>query len=69
MKIGGESIQNILVNMVLEKKKKFKRHKFEKTCFHASSFGNGLNKFLFGTIQSMELKSILPRFVLRIHHH
>jgi hypothetical protein len=44
MQIDGDSIQNILVNMVLEKKT-LKRQKFEKICFDASSFGNGLNKF------------------------
>jgi hypothetical protein len=31
MQISGDNIENLLVNMVLKKNKKFKRHKFEKT--------------------------------------
>jgi hypothetical protein len=37
MQIGKEGIQNLLMNMVLEKST-YKRHKFLKTTFHASSF-------------------------------
>jgi hypothetical protein len=48
MQIDEECIQNLLLNMVLEKKS-LKKHKY-KTTFHAFSFGNGLNKFQFGTI-------------------
>jgi hypothetical protein len=36
-------LQKKIVNMVLIYY--FKRHKFEKTHFHAFSFGNGLNRF------------------------
>ncbi len=46
MQIGGECIEYLLVNMVLAKKTS-KRHKYEKTHFHASSIGIGLNKFQF----------------------
>jgi hypothetical protein len=53
MHLGRKGIQNLLVNIVLDLKKK-QRHKFEKTPFHAFSFMNGLNKFQFGnTIQYM----------------
>jgi hypothetical protein len=51
--IGGKGIQNHLVNMVLEKKT-FKRYKFEKTSFHASSL-SGLNKFQFGIVQCVTM--------------
>jgi hypothetical protein len=44
MQIGGESIENLPMNMVLGKKK-FTKQKFEKTKFYASLLGNGLNKF------------------------
>jgi len=47
MQIGGKVIANLIVDMVLEKKKK---HKFKKTKFHASLFENGLNRFHFETI-------------------
>jgi len=44
--IGGEGIENVLVNMVLEKKllkdKDLRRHFFMP--------GNGLNKFQFGSV-------------------
>jgi hypothetical protein len=50
MQIGGECIEYIFVNTVLAKKTS-KRHKYEKTHFHASSFGNALNKFQFGNVQ------------------
>jgi hypothetical protein len=46
MQIGGECIQNLLVNMFLEKKT-LKRHNFGKTPSHAFSIRNGLNKFQF----------------------
>jgi hypothetical protein len=51
MKIGGKCIENLLMNMVFEEKT-LKRHKFEKTIFHASSLGNGLHRFQFGIVQS-----------------
>jgi hypothetical protein len=44
MQIGGESIENFLVNMVLGKRT-FTKHKFEKTKLYASLLANGLNKF------------------------
>jgi len=50
MQIGGECIEYLPVNMVLAKKTS-KIHKYEKAHFHASSFGNGLNKFQFGSAQ------------------
>jgi hypothetical protein len=50
MQIGGECIEYLLVNMVLAKKTS-KKHKYEKTHFHAYSLGNGLNKFQFGSVQ------------------
>jgi hypothetical protein len=50
MQIGGECIEYFLVNMVLAKKTS-KKHKYEKTHFHAYSLGNGLNKFQFGSVQ------------------
>jgi len=48
MQIGKKCIEYLLVNML---ECFFKIHKFEKTHFHAFSFGNGLNKFQFGIIQ------------------
>ncbi len=50
MQIGGERIEYLLVNMVLAKKTS-KRHKYEKMHSHASSLGNGLKKFQFGSVQ------------------
>jgi hypothetical protein len=47
--IGEKCIQN-LMNMVL-KKKLINKHKYEKTPFHGSSFGDELNKFQFGILQ------------------
>jgi hypothetical protein len=46
MQIGGKDIEFLLffVNMALEKKT-LKICTFEKTPFHASLLGNGLNKF------------------------
>jgi hypothetical protein len=38
MQIGGEHIENLLVNMK-------KKHKYKETPFHVSLFGNGLNIF------------------------
>jgi hypothetical protein len=51
MKIGGETIKNLLKNM-----RDFilffsKRHKFKNTPFHTFLFGNGLDVLKFGTIQ------------------
>ncbi len=43
MQISGKHIKIPLVNMVLEFF--FEKHKFEKTPFHASLLGNGLNIF------------------------
>jgi hypothetical protein len=40
------------VNVVLEKKN-LKNRKYEKTSFHVSALGNGLNKIQFGIIESM----------------
>jgi hypothetical protein len=50
MQIGGERIEYLLVNMVLAKKTS-KGHKYEKMHSHASSLGNGLKKFQFGSVQ------------------
>jgi hypothetical protein len=46
MQIGEKFIQNLFVNMFLEKKT-LKRHKFGKTSSHAFSIGNGLKKIQF----------------------
>jgi len=47
MQIGEKFIQiSFCVLMVLENK----IHKYKKTPFHASSLGNGLNKFQFGIV-------------------
>jgi len=43
MQIGRESIQNLVVGMVLEFSF-LKRHEFEKTPSHASSLGNKFKK-------------------------
>ncbi len=43
MQIGGETIEILLVNIVLEKKT-FKNIDLKKTHFHVSLFGNGLNQ-------------------------
>jgi len=52
MQIGGESIEHLLVNMVLGKRT-FTKHKFEKTKLYASLLGNGLNKILIWNVQMM----------------
>jgi hypothetical protein len=44
MPIGGEGIENLLVNMVLESKTLIKQ-KSKNTHFHAFVFRNGLNIF------------------------
>ncbi len=44
MQIGGESIENLPMNMIL-RKRTLTKHKFEKTKFYASLLGNGLNIF------------------------
>jgi hypothetical protein len=61
MQIGGECIEYLLVNMALVKKTS-KRHKYEKTHFHASSLGNGLNKFQVFKVQQLEESKVdLPK--------
>jgi hypothetical protein len=45
MQIHKENIQNLLVNMFLEKKNFKKNTNPKNTPFHASSLGNGPNKF------------------------
>jgi hypothetical protein len=50
MQIGGESIGNLLRNMVLGKKN-FKKTDLKICFFYASLLGNGLNKFQFGIVQ------------------
>jgi hypothetical protein len=50
MQTGGEFVKYLLVNMLLAKKTS-KKHKYEKTHFHASSLGIRLNKFQFGSGQ------------------
>lgn len=49
MPINGKGIRNLLMNIVLQKKKLI--HIFEKTHFYASKLGNGLNKVQFGVVQ------------------
>jgi hypothetical protein len=49
MQIGGKSIQYLFVNMLLEI---ILIHKYEKTPFHASSFGNEL------TSSNLELSNV-----------
>jgi hypothetical protein len=48
--IAGEDIENLLVNMVLEKKLPNNTN-LKKTHFHAYLLGNGLNNSSFGTFQ------------------
>jgi hypothetical protein len=68
MQIDGECIEYLLVNMVLTKKSS-KKHKYEQAYFHASSFGNGLNKFQVSKVQQLEeSKVVLPRPALMNHH-
>ncbi len=56
MEIDEECIQFFFLNMVF--------------CFHAFSFGNGLNKFQFETIQQfMKPKVVLPKPTLMNHHN
>jgi len=50
MQIGGEDVENLFMN-IMSDKNKLKNHRFKRTSFHASLFGNELNIFLFGTIQ------------------
>jgi hypothetical protein len=68
MQIGGECIQYLLVNMLLEKKL---IHKFEKTPFHASSLGNERNSNLeLSNVQQLkEPKVILLKPASMNHHH
>jgi hypothetical protein len=47
MQIGRKGVQNLIVNIVFEKKT-LKRHNFKKKPFHVFSFGNKVNKFQFG---------------------
>jgi hypothetical protein len=54
MQIGGEGMENLFVNMVLDRKA-LKVHKSKKTPFHASLLRNGLNIFQIGTIQIITL--------------
>jgi hypothetical protein len=51
MQIGGEDVENLLVNMMLEKKNLWKHTNLNQTQFHASFNGNGLNWFQFETLQ------------------
>jgi hypothetical protein len=51
MQIGAKGIKNLLVNLVLGKKRLKKRHRSENIQFHASLLGNGLKRFQFGTVQ------------------
>jgi hypothetical protein len=44
MQIGGEGVEILLMNMVLEKNT-LKKQKLEKTPFHAFLHGNGVNRF------------------------
>jgi len=43
MKIDAESIENLLVIMVLKERENLKRHKFTKIHFHSFLLGNSLN--------------------------
>jgi hypothetical protein len=52
--IGGEGIENLLVNMVLEKKT-FKKTKNPKIPFYVSSFEK---KVQFGIVQSMMIYEV-----------
>jgi hypothetical protein len=60
MQIGGENIENMFVNMMLEKKP-LKRHKSKNTSLDAYLFRNGLKTFKFEIVQVIELKVILPK--------
>jgi hypothetical protein len=60
MQIGGKNIENMFVNMMLEKKP-LKRHKSKYTSLDAYLFRNRLKKFKFEIVQVMELKLILPK--------
>ncbi len=53
MQICGENIENMFVNMMLEKKH-LKRHKSKNTSLDAYLFKNGLKKFKFEIFQVME---------------
>jgi len=44
MQIAGENIENLFMNMMLDKNK-LKNPRFKRTSFHASLFGNELNIF------------------------
>jgi hypothetical protein len=44
----------MILNMVLHLKKK-NTHRFGKTFFHVSLFGNGLNKFYFENVEVMTM--------------
>jgi len=60
MQIGGQNIENIFVNMMLEKKP-LKRQKSKNTFLDAYLFRNGLKTFKFEIVQVMERKVILPK--------
>jgi hypothetical protein len=54
IQIGGKGVETMILNMVLHLKKK-NTHRFGKTFFHVSLFGNGLNKFYFENVEVMTM--------------
>jgi hypothetical protein len=68
LQIGGENIENMFVNMMLEEKP-FKRHQSKNTSLDAYLFRNGLKKFKFEKFQVMERKVILPKPTPMNHLH
>ncbi len=67
--IGGEGIKNLLVNMVLEKKKPLKKHKSQNTflCFFTWKINSDLE--LFNLWRSMKDIIVLPKPTLMNHHY
>jgi hypothetical protein len=47
----GESIENLLMNIVVKTEKLLKRHRAKKMHSHTSLHGNGFNRFKFGIAQ------------------
>jgi hypothetical protein len=56
----GESIENLLMNIVVKKEKLLKRHRANKMHFHTSLLGNGFNRFKFGIAQMTPAHLVYP---------
>jgi hypothetical protein len=70
MQIDGEGVENMFINMMLQKK--LQKYTYEKTPFHDTLFGNGLNKFqaiIWYDEILWDFIVILPKLILTNHCH